>query len=73
MGGAVLTKTDRVVGSDPDDAVLGKGGETDGTDSVRDEVEESTGSGDVHAVSGKTVHDGTHGVLTDTVTDVLAE
>ena len=72
VGGAVLTKTDRVVGSDPDDAVVRESRETDGTDGVRDEVEESTGGGDVHAVGGQTVHDGTHGVLSDTVADVLA-
>ncbi len=43
----------------PDDTVLRESRETDGTNGVRDEVEESTGSGDVHAVGGKTVHDGT--------------
>lgn len=57
---------------DPDDAVLREGRETHSADSVRDKVEESSGGGDVHAVGGETVHDCTHGVLTDTVSDVLA-
>lgn len=38
MGRSVLAKTDRVVSGNPDDLMLGKGAQTDGTDGVRDEV-----------------------------------
>ncbi|KAI3491949.1 hypothetical protein L1887_43658 [Cichorium endivia] len=72
VGGAVLAEADRVVGGDPDDAVVRERRETHGADGVRDKVEEGAGGGDVHAVGGETVHDGAHGVLTDTVSDVLA-
>jgi hypothetical protein len=66
----VLTKSNGVVGCDPDGADPGKGGQTDGTGSVGDEVEESARVWQNGTVSGKTVHDGTHGVLTDTVADI---
>lgn len=66
----VLTQTDGVVGSDPDDSDAGQGRQTDGTGSVGDEVEESTTVGDDGSVGGQTVHDGTHTVLTDTISDV---
>ena len=72
VSGTVLTKTDGVVGGDVDDTLLGEGRETDGTGGVRDEVEESATSGDEGTVSLKTVHDGGHGVLTDTVAHVAA-
>ena len=68
----VLAKTDRVVGGNPDSADLRKGRETDGTGSVRDEVEEGTTIGDDGAIGGHTVEDGTHTVLTDTEADVAA-
>jgi hypothetical protein len=70
VSGAVLTQTDGVVGSDVDDTNAGEGGETEGTGGVGDEVEESTTGGDDGAVGSETVHDGGHGVLTDTVADV---
>jgi hypothetical protein len=70
VSGTVLTKTDGVVGGDVNDALLGESRETDGTGGVGDEVEESTTGGDEGAVCLKTVHDGGHGVLTDTVTHV---
>lgn len=70
VSGTVLTKTDGVVGGDVDDALLGESRKTDGTGGVRDEVEESATSGDEGTVCLKTVHDGGHGVLTDTVTHV---
>lgn len=69
---AVLAKTDRVVGGNPDSADLRKGRETDGTGSVRDEVQEGTTIGDDGAIGGHTVKDGTHTVLTDTEADVTA-
>lgn len=68
----VLTQTDGVVGSDVDDANAGESGQTDGTGSVGDEVQEGTGSGDDGTVGSKTVHDSSHGVLTDTVAEVAA-
>lgn len=67
---AVLAQTDGVVGGHPDSADARQGRQTDGTGSVGDEVEESTTVGDDGSVGGQTVHDGTHGVLTDTVSDV---
>lgn len=70
VGGAVLTKTDGVVGGDVDDTLLGESRETDGTSGVRNEVEESATGGDEGAVCLKTVHDGGHGVLAHTVTHV---
>ena len=70
VSGAVLTKTDGVVGGDVEDALLGERGETHGTGGVRDEVEESATGGDEGAVCGKTVHDGGHGVLAHTVAHV---
>jgi hypothetical protein len=38
VGGAVLSETDGIVGSNPDDSVTGERGETDSTSGVRDEV-----------------------------------
>lgn len=66
----VLTQTNRVVGGDPDNALLGQSRQTDSTSGVGDEVQEGTGVGDQRSVGGNTVHDGTHTVLTDTVADV---
>lgn len=70
VGWAILTKTDGVVGSDVDDALVREGGETDGTGGVGDEVEESTTSWDDGAVGRHTVHHGGHGVLAHTVAHV---
>lgn len=73
MGWTVFTQTDGVVGGDPDDWVAGKGRQSEGAGGVGNEVQEGTTVGlVVGAESGDTVHDGTHGVLTDTVTDVTA-
>lgn len=66
----VLAQTNGVVGGDPDGADARQGRQTDGTGSVGDEVEESTTVGDDGSVGGQTVHDGTHTVLTDTISDV---
>lgn len=68
----VLTQTDGVVGSDVDDTDAREGRETDGTGGVGDEVQEGTGGGDNGTVGSETVHDGSHGVLTDTVAEVAA-
>lgn len=70
VGRTVLTKTDGVVGGDPDGADLGQSRQTDSTGGVRDEVQEGTTVGDQRAVGSDTVHDTTHTVLTDTVADV---
>lgn len=70
VGRTVLTQTDGVVGSDVDDADAGEGGQTKSTGGIGDEVEESTTGGDDGAVGSKTVHNGSHGVLTHTVADV---
>ena len=70
VSGTVLTQTDGVVGSDVDDTDAREGGQAEGTGGVGDEVEESTTGGDDGTVGSKTVHDGSHGVLTHTVADV---
>lgn len=70
VGGAVLTEANGVVGSNPDVADVGEGRETDGAGGVGNEVEEGTAVGDDGAVGRETVHDGTHGVLADTIADV---
>lgn len=70
MGGAILSKTNGVVSGNPDEADVREGRKTDGTGGVGDEVEESTAIGDDGTVGRKTVHDGTHGMLTDTIADV---
>lgn len=72
VGGAILTQTDGVVGSDVNDANAREGRETDGTGGVGDEVQEGTSSGDDGTVGSETVHDSSHGVLTDTVAEVTA-
>lgn len=69
---AVLTETNGVVGGDVDDAVVGEGGETDGTGGVGHEVQEGTTGRDDGAVGGHTVHHTGHGVLTHTVAHVAA-
>ena len=70
--GSVLTETDRVVGGDLDDSEVRKGGQSDGTGGVGDEVEESSAEWDDTTVRGKTVTDGGHTVLTDTESEVSA-
>ena len=72
MSWAVLTKTDRVVSSDPDDPLVRERRQTDSTGGVRDEVEESTTSWDVETISCNTVHGSAHGVLTDTISQISA-
>jgi hypothetical protein len=66
----IFTKTNGVVSGDPDNADLRQSRKTDGTGSIGNEVQESTTSGDDGTVSCETIHDGTHGVLTDTVAEV---
>ena len=70
VGRTVLTQTDGVVGGNVDGADTGEGRQTDSTGGVGDEVQEGTTSGDDGTVGGETVHDGGHGVLTDTVAEV---
>jgi hypothetical protein len=70
VGGAILTQTDGVVGSDVDDTDAGEGRQAEGTGGVGDEVQEGTTSGDDSTVGSKAVHDSSHGVLTHTVADV---
>lgn len=73
MGWSVLTQADGVVRGDPDDWVAGQGRESEGARGVGNKVQKGTTVGlEVGAVGGNTVHDGTHGVFTDTVTDVSA-
>lgn len=72
VGRTVLTQTDGVVGSDVDDTDARESRETDGTGGVGDEVQEGTGGRDNGTVGSETVHDGSHGVLTDTVAEVTA-
>lgn len=70
VGGSILTESDGVVGGNPDDLVVRESGESDGTGGVRDEVEEGSAEGNDGTVGVETVHDGTHGVLSDTVSEV---
>lgn len=72
VGRTILTETDRVVGGDPDGADARQSRQTDGTSSVRDEVQEGTGVGQDGAVGSETVEDGTHGVLTDAISNISA-
>ena len=69
---SVLTETDRVVRSNLDDSKVGKGRQSDGTGSVRDEVEECGTEGDDTSVGGETVTDGSHTVLSHTESEVSA-
>ena len=66
----VLTKSDRVVGSDPDGADSGEGGQADGTSGVGNKVQEGTAVRNDGTVRSKAVHDSAHAVLTDTITNV---
>lgn len=70
VGRPILSKTDGVMGGDPNGTDLGQSRETDGTGSIGDKVEESTAVRQNGAVGSKAVHDGTHGVLTNTIADV---
>jgi hypothetical protein len=72
VGRAVLTQTDGVVGSDVNSTDAREGGQTDSTSGVGNEVQESTGGRNDGTVCSKTVHDSSHSVLTDTVTEVAA-
>mmetsp|Transcript_37834 Transcript_37834/g.91755 ORF Transcript_37834/g.91755 Transcript_37834/m.91755 type:complete len:110 (+) Transcript_37834:626-955(+) len=73
MGRAILTDTDGVVGKDVRNTVqFRKRGDTTGGAEVVNEDQES-GSGDLEkSVEGESVHDGSHGVFTDTEVQVLS-
>jgi len=73
MGGSILTDTDRIVGKNVGNTVqLRKGSDTgSGTEIVNEDQE--SGSRDLEkTVETKSVHDGSHGVLTDTKVQVLS-
>ena len=73
MGWSVFTQADGVVSGDPDDWVAGQGRESEGARGIGDKVQEGTTvSLEVCTIGGNTIHDGTHGVFTDTVTNVSA-
>jgi hypothetical protein len=72
VGRTILTETDGVVGSDPDNTDLGNRAQPDGTSSIRYKVQEGAAKRNDVTVGSKTVHDGTHGMLTDTITDVAS-
>ena len=72
VGWAVFTETDRVVSGDVEHTEVGQGRQTDGAGSVRDKVEECRAKGDDATVSGETVADGSHAVLTHTESEVAA-
>ena len=69
---SVLTETNRVVRGDLDNSEVGQGRQSDGTGSVRDEVEEGGAEGDDTSVGGETVTDGSHTVLSHTESEVSA-
>ena len=69
---AVFTKTNGVVRRDIDGPDLREGGQTHGAGSIGDEVQEGTASGDHGAVSSHTVHGSSHGMFTDTISEVPA-
>ena len=58
--------------TDPDDLVLAQGGQADGTSRIRHEVHKRGDEGDDTTIRMKTVGDGAHAVLADTVPDVRA-
>ena len=58
--------------TDPDDLVLAQGRQADGTGRVRHEVHERGDEGDDTTIRMKTVGDGAHAVLADTIPDVRA-
>lgn len=70
VGWSILTEADGVVGGDPDDTLAGESGQADGTGCVGDEVKEGSSVWEDGSVGGETVHDSSHGVLTDTISDV---
>lgn len=72
MGWAVLADTDGVVGPDVRNWELSKGSDTDGGAHVISEDKESSTGRLVETEVRETVHDGTHGVLPDTVEEVAA-
>jgi hypothetical protein len=67
---SILSESDRVVGGDPEDLVMGESREADGTGGVRNEVEEGSTEGDNGAEGMETVHDGAHSMLADTIANV---
>lgn len=66
----VLSKTNGVVSGNPNDADLGQSRETDSTSTIGDKVQEGTAVRQDSTVSGETIHDGSHTMLTDTVADI---
>mmetsp|Transcript_52038 Transcript_52038/g.125585 ORF Transcript_52038/g.125585 Transcript_52038/m.125585 type:complete len:636 (-) Transcript_52038:69-1976(-) len=73
VSGAVLTDTDGVVREDVRDTVqLRKSGDTDSGAEVVDEDQEGRSRDLEKTVESESVHDGTHGVFTDTEVKVLS-
>src|SRR3981189_3642277 len=68
----VLAKTDRVVSRNPDHSDLRKGGKTDCTSCIRNEVQESSSVGNDSTVCRKTVHNSTHAVFTNTIPNITS-
>merc|ERR1740115_230916 len=73
MGRSILTNSDGIVGKNVrNTSQLGKRGNTDGRTEVINENQES-GSGDLEkSVECESVHDGSHGVFTDSEVQVLS-
>merc|ERR1711900_75028 len=72
MRRSILTKTDGVMGSYPNDTDLRQGRKTNCTSSIGNEVQEGSSIWNDSTICGKTVHDSTHCVLADTISDVTS-
>mmetsp|Transcript_13216 Transcript_13216/g.27334 ORF Transcript_13216/g.27334 Transcript_13216/m.27334 type:complete len:530 (+) Transcript_13216:643-2232(+) len=73
MGRSILTNSDRVVGKDVrDGSQLGEGGNTEGSSEVVNKDKEGRSRDLEESVEGESVHDGSHGVFTDTEVQVLS-
>ena len=73
VGRSILTDSDRIVGKNVrDGSQLGKGGNTDGRSEVVNEDQEGRSRDLEKSVEGESVHDGSHGVFTDTEVQVLS-
>ena len=70
MSWSVFPQTDTIVCSNGDGTEFGKGGKTNCSGCIGDEIEECSAKWDDCAVGCETVHHGFHSVFTDSVADV---
>ncbi len=72
MGGSILSETNRVMSGDPNDSDLGKGSKTNSASGIGNEVQECSTIGNDGPICGETIHNSTHGMLTNAISDVTA-